>query len=305
MSTHGGESGQGRRYRHVAGVIVPALLVVLALWVWGRTPSSASLAADGPRSATPVAERSVAPFPTVPPVGAAPTTPPSTQATTPSSTPAGTPAGTPAAPPTATPSITTSEPGGTAGTAGTGLDAGRSEPGIRLDAATGTDGSVAVTERVRLVSAVDVLRLAVPDLTAGGPAFATARPGVRDLRVTVGGSDVPLAARGADGLQLVALPGSTTAYELHYVLTGATVRSMPSRPGRALTGLAPLSRPEAGTSVVVATIGSSVLNLTCPLLADAGDVTCSDGIRGRMTVRAPLPDSAALVVLQVELAGSG
>jgi hypothetical protein len=299
MSTHGGESGQWRRYRHAAGVVVPALLVVLALWLWGRTPSSSSLAADGPRPATPVADRSATPFPTVPPVGAAPVTPSST------------PAAAPTATPTATPSTTASEPDGTGGAGGTGdaggtgLGAGRSEPGIRLDATTATDGAVTVTERVRLVSAVDVLRLAVPNLTAGGPAFAAARPGVRDLRVTVGGRDVPLAASGADGLQLVALPASTTAYELRYVLTGATVRSVPSRPGRALTGLAPLSRPEAGTPVVVATTGSAVLNLTCPLLADAEDVTCSDGIRGRMTVRAPLPDDAALVVLQVELAGSG
>ena len=78
------------------------------------------------------------------------------------------------------------------------------------------------------------------------------------------------------------------------------MRSVPSTRGRALAALTPLSQAEPGTPVVVTTSGESVLNLACPLLR-ANEVSCSDGVRGRMAVRDPLPDSAALVVVQLDL----
>jgi hypothetical protein len=117
----------------------------------------------------------------------------------------------------------------------------------------------------------------------------------------VGGQPVALSFSVLTAPRAIVLGLPIDTYELRYVLVGTSVRTVPSTSGRALAALGPVSRSLPPPSpVVVVTRGNTVRNLSCPLLS-GNEVACSNGVKGAMSVRAPLALRSALVVLQLDL----
>ena len=172
-------------------------------------------------------------------------------------------------------------------------------PGVRLSVVPAPDGTLVVAEQVVLDRPVQSLTLQPPSLAPAGSRFADATPVATGVQLAVKGQPVAVDSGTVDRRLTIDLPQSATAFELRYVLTGAIVRSVPSLTGRALAAFAPLSAGDT-SPVIVTTGGDSVRNVTCPLL-DVDASACSDGLRGAMSVRDPLPRDRALVVLQLDL----
>jgi hypothetical protein len=258
------------RLRHIRGVVGPLLLVALAAWVYTALPSAGDL--YGRAAARPTVTVDALKVPTPP--AAAPT---NTARTPPAPAPTSSRA--------------------TSGTTGPGV----TEPGIRITATPTQSGTLEVAERVLVRTPIGRLELAPPDLTGAGGDFAAAFPRVSQLRVTVGGLPMTLPSRVLTASRSIVVGLPIHTYELRYVLQGAFVRSSPSTAGRGLAALAPLSRSLPPPSpVVIVTRGATVRNLSCPLLT-GNALTCSDGVRGAMSVREPLPLQDALVILQLDL----
>ena len=91
---------------------------------------------------------------------------------------------------------------------------------------------------------------------------------------------------------------------MHYELNRAIVRRLPSRSGRALGAIRPLTSGQPDDMrVAVVTVGSGVLNLSCPGLSLARQA-CAEGPPPLLHVRQALPWRTALVVLQLDLSES-
>jgi hypothetical protein len=255
--------------RRVLGILVPLVLAGGAAWFYANAPSASSLHARAHAQA-----EAAAPVPVA------------SARTTATPTPPGRP----------TSDSTSNQP-----TTGEAAGPGVTEPGIRLSATPTPLGALEVSERVRLPADVTTIEIAVPDLARAGPGFAMLRPAASAVQLTAGDQPVVLPDDKLSATETVPLTGPTRTYELRYVLEGATVRSVPSKAGRALAALAPLSRSaDPSTPVVILTSGDRVRNLACPRLA--GDaLACSDGVVGRMAVRGELRLDDALVVLQLDL----
>lgn len=267
------------RLRRIAGVVGTLLLVLAAVWVYAVLPSAAVLYG-----------RATARAPTVTVAGLTAPTPP---ATLPATVPATLPTH---AARTPTPTRTRT----TTGTTGPGL----TEPGLRMSVTTTTAGTLQVSEHVLFRSAIGRIELAPPDLTGAGDEFSAAFPYATHLRLTAGGQPVALSFNTLTAPRAIILGIPIDTYELRYVLMGSSVRSVPSKAGRALAALGPLSQSLPPPSpVVLVTRGTTVRNLSCPLLS-GNAVACSDGVRGAMGVREPLPQRSALVILQLDLARS-
>ncbi|SDE63178.1 hypothetical protein [Auraticoccus monumenti] len=175
------------------------------------------------------------------------------------------------------------------------------EPGSLLVAVPERDGSFTVVERVLLPEPATGLELAPPDLAGAGSSFEGTTPEASDLQVSAGGQPVR-AVSTVDGPVPLTWDVPTDRVELRYRLTGATVMSTPSVPGRALGAVAPLAGPEASEPVVLVVTGPSVLNLSCPLLPDP---TCSATGDGFLTLSEPLPPEQSLVLVQLDLPTPG
>lgn len=171
------------------------------------------------------------------------------------------------------------------------------EPGSLLVAVPERDGSFTVVERVLLPEPATALDLLPPDLSGAGTAFEDTTPEASDLQVSAGGQPVPTETV-VDGPVPLTWDVPTDRVELRYRLTGATVVSTPSVPGRALGAVAPLAGPAASEPVVLVVTGPTVLNLSCPLLTDPA---CSAAGDGYLTLERPLPPEQSLVLVQLDL----
>ncbi len=168
--------------------------------------------------------------------------------------------------------------------------------GVVVRATALPDGSFDVVETVRLSDPVVQLRLAVPDLTAAGPAFGDLTATYVDVRVTVADQEeVPVT--GLLTALSVPLPAPATVLEVRYRVSGVAVRTVPSPDGRALGALAPLVDVDAVVGFEVD--GTAVRTLTCPLLPADRALCAVD--RGTGFVVDPQPFSDALVLAQLDL----
>ncbi len=257
--------------RRVAGVVLPVLLVAAAIAYHGQAPSSAALRASDRH----------------PPVSG-----PTTAVVTPSSTSPTTTSGPTEATAPVTPSPTTD-----VAQSGPGLD----RPGTRLAATITSDGSLEVSEQVRLRTPVRRLVLRPPVPPPAEEALSFLEPRATSLQLTAGGQPVTLRSASVAAGVVVDLPVATDAVELRYVLVDTTVRSIPSTTGRALALLGPLVVvEEADHPVLVATSGPGVLNISCTG-TDGISLPCAVGDPGALRIREPLTPATALVLLQVDL----
>jgi hypothetical protein len=178
---------------------------------------------------------------------------------------------------------------------------GTTQPGILLMASPLPDGSFDVAEIVLLSTPTSSLRVGPPRLAHAGSRFSRAKPVASQVQVSAG--DQPLLVPGGRVKQHADLTLSAPAkrIELRYRLSGITIRSIPSRAGRALTAISPLVEG-VPTNLPVAMLvsGSTVLNIECPILR-LRDRACSAGRPPHLRVKHKLPWSGAVIVVQFDL----
>lgn len=180
---------------------------------------------------------------------------------------------------------------------------GQTEPGVLVRAQASSDGSVDVVERVRFGEPAGAIGLALPSTRGMAPEARPRSMAVRDLQVAADGTVVtpPTVTSAASSLTL---PDGTRSVELRYRLVGATTRSTPSVPGRALVVLPPLTTARSATGkVVVEVVGDDTSNLLCPGLAQRERLCGHEGT-DRWSTPLLAPGSTA-VVAQLVLPGPG
>lgn len=206
--------------------------------------------------------------------------------------------------PSASPSTTTS-PTATRTTTSTKAKLpkgpGTTQPGILLMASPLPDGSFDVAEIVLLSAPTSSLRVGPPRLALAGSRFSRAKPVASQVQVSAG--DQPVLVPGGRVRQHLDLALSAPAkrIELRYHLSGITIRSVPSRAGRALTVISPLVEGvPKGFPVAILVSGSTVLNIECPILR-LRKQACSAGRPPNLRVSHQLPWSGAVIVVQFDL----
>jgi hypothetical protein len=179
---------------------------------------------------------------------------------------------------------------------------GTTQPGILLMASPLPDGSFDVAEIVLLSTPTTSLQVGPPRLAYAGSRFSRAKPVASQVQVSAG--DQPVLVPGGRVKQHLdlALNAPAKRVELRYHLSGITVRSVPSRAGRALTAISPLVEGvPKGLPVAMVVNGSTVLNIECPILRRVRDQACSAGRPHNLRVGHKLPWSGAVIVVQFDL----
>lgn len=178
---------------------------------------------------------------------------------------------------------------------------GTTEPGILYSASPSTDGSFEVSEVLLLAEATSSLDLRPPPLEGAGARFDGVTPVVSQLQITAGDQPVLVPGAMVNGPVRLDLPAPTTRFELRYQLSGVTIRSVPSRAGRALAALASVVKaPDSTLPIAFHVSGHAVLNLACPQLP-LKDRACAAGKAPKLRVGRALPLSNAVVVVQFDL----
>ena len=179
---------------------------------------------------------------------------------------------------------------------------GTTQPGILLVASPLPDGSFDIAEIVLLSTPTPSLRLGPPRLANAGSRFSRAKPVASQVQVSA--DDQPVVVPGGRVTQRVDLALTTPArhIELRYRLSGITVRSLPSRAGRALTAISPLVEgvPQ-NFDVAMLVRGSTVHNIACPMIRSLRKQACSAGLPPNLRVERNLPWSGAVIVVQFDL----
>jgi len=174
------------------------------------------------------------------------------------------------------------------------------EPGILMVVTPSLNGDLLVTETVRLPGPTDSVTLGPPRLARAGSQFDDVEATVTDVRLRSPGQASSFPGGEVDAPTRVSVPSTETA-EVSYRLAGATVPSVPSRPGRSTGGVSPLLRElDSDLPVHVVVTGPAVLNLACPQLP-ASEQACRNGTPLAAQTKDPLPFSDAVVTVQLDL----
>jgi hypothetical protein len=217
----------------------------------------------------------------------------------------GPPVAPPSTAPTASARVSPTTPGESAYVPGDQVGPGLTEPGAMVRAAPAADGSFEVVERVRF--AIPVTELSVgPPLTKG--VVARSLPSdvaIVDLQVKADTAVLDIGERVLARARTVELPGPTSTVMMRYRLTGATVRSIPSTPGRALSVLPPITSPASLGSMpfVIEVSGDRVTNVLCPALPAAAQLCGRTWTQGWYL--GPQPAGRTAVLAQLNLPDPG
>ena len=178
---------------------------------------------------------------------------------------------------------------------------GTTQPGVLLIASPLRDGSFDIVEMVLLPAPVYSVRLGPPAVTIAGNDFAKLKPAASEVQMSAGDQPV-LVPKGQVGSRLdIALSGPSKRMELRYKLSGVTVRSIPSRAGRALAAIGPLAAATPKLPVVMVISGDTVLNIECPMRRGINAQACAAGHVPHLRVKGELPRSRAVIVVQFNL----
>jgi hypothetical protein len=178
---------------------------------------------------------------------------------------------------------------------------GTTQPGILLMASPLRDGSFDVSEIVLLATPATSIWLGPPQLTLAGSRFSKAEPVASQVQVSADKQPVGVPGGRVSQRTQLALVVPAKRIELRYNLSGITIRSIPSRAGRALTAISPLFEGvPRSLPVALLVSGSTVLNIECPVLR-LRDRACSSGRPPQLRVNSTLPWSSALIVVQFDL----
>jgi hypothetical protein len=179
---------------------------------------------------------------------------------------------------------------------------GTTEPGVLLMASPLSNGSFDIAEMVLLPAATSSIRLSPPQLTLAGSRFAKSKPVAYQVQLSAGDQPVIVpGGRVSRGMDITWLE-PTKQIELRYSLKGISLRSIPSRAGRAIAAISPLAAGvPKGLPVVMMVGGSTVLNIQCPVRRHVSEQACSIGRAPELRVKGTLPWRSAVIVVQFDL----
>jgi hypothetical protein len=178
---------------------------------------------------------------------------------------------------------------------------GTTEPGVLLMASPLRDGSFDVAEMVILQERVSTVRLSPPDLGIAGARFAKLKPVASQVQMSAGDQPVVVPRGRVDRRLEITLAEPSKQMELRYNLSGVTVRSMPSRAGRALAAITPLALGASNLRVAMMVSGTTVLNIECPGRQGIKEQACAAGRVPHLRAKGELPLNSALIVVQFDL----
>lgn len=178
---------------------------------------------------------------------------------------------------------------------------GTTEPGILLMASPLRDGSFDVAELVILPSQVSSVRLAPPKLAPGGKPFGGLKPVASEVQMSADNQPVIVPKGQVDSRLEIALVEPANRMELRYQLHDVTVRSIPSRAGRALAVISPLAAGDPSLHVVMMVSGGTVRNIQCPMRRGISGQTCTAGRVPHLRAKGELPLSRAVIIVQFDL----
>lgn len=178
---------------------------------------------------------------------------------------------------------------------------GITEPGIQLTASPASDGSFDVSELVLLSRPQAELSLRLPPIGQAGSEFRSSSPVATAVQVTAGDQPVALPSDTLRAAVTLPLGSNEKQFELRYRLAGVTIRSTPSKAGRALAAIGPLTgHLTEDLPVAVTVIGSGVRNLECRQLT-LGESACATGELPELRVNRLLHWTQSVVVVQLDL----
>ena len=179
---------------------------------------------------------------------------------------------------------------------------GTTQPGILLMASPLPGGSFDVAEIVRLREATSSLRLGPPSLSIAGGRFAKSKPIATQVQISAEDQPVIVPDGRVSRQMDLALTKPSKSIELRYHLDGVTLRSIPSRAGRALTAMGPLIQgvPKS-TPVAMMVSGNTVLNIECPAVRSVSKQACWIGSPPQFRVKPKLTRDRAVIVVQFDL----
>ncbi|TDO34230.1 hypothetical protein EV643_12815 [Kribbella sp. VKM Ac-2527] len=175
-------------------------------------------------------------------------------------------------------------------------------PGIQLVANPRSDGALDVVETITVRTPTDRLVLSPPVAARTEAAFTAlraSRPRADSVVVRAGGRPVPLRPPVVGTRRVLLLASPANRIELRYRLTGSVIRNSPSKPGRALGLIAPLTAEVDGSLPTLLTVGRA-RNFFCPLL-DPALQRCAGEYREGLTSQPGLTAADATVLLQLDL----
>lgn len=178
---------------------------------------------------------------------------------------------------------------------------GTTEPGILLIASPLRDGSFDIAEMVILPAPVSAVRLAPPKLTPADKRFARLKPVASDVQMSADNQPVIVPKGRVDSRLDIALVEPAKRMELRYKLGEVTIRSMPSRAGRALAAISPLAAGSPSLRVVMMVSGNTVLNIECPMRQGISGQACAAGRVPHLRAKGDLPLSRAVIIVQFNL----
>jgi hypothetical protein len=179
---------------------------------------------------------------------------------------------------------------------------GTTEPGILLMASPLRDGSFDIAEIVRFADATSSIQLGPPKLALAGNRFAKSKPLASQVQISAEDQPVIVPGGRVNRRMDLALTEPAKQFELRYHLGGITIRSIPSRAGRALTAISPLvTGVSKNFPVVMMVSGSTVLNIQCPVRTTVSKQACSVGQPPQLRVKGRLRWSSAVIVVQFDL----
>jgi hypothetical protein len=161
--------------------------------------------------------------------------------------------------------------------------------------AIGEDGEVHVVVNLRFADPVDRVTLHVPEVAWAGGEF---EPVVDGITLDIGGERMSLEESLTAGERSsVALPSDAVEVRLEYDATGTFAASTPSRAGRGLVLLTPLTVEGRATLSQVEVLDDRVLNLGC---VGTGELSACATRDGATWIATPVAD-AEQVIAQVDL----
>ena len=149
--------------------------------------------------------------------------------------------------------------------------------GLWLRAAPGSDGSFQVVEVIKLATPVTKIKLRPIPLTAAesGPGL---QPTASLVQFSAGDQPVRLPDGPIERATAVEWGFPADRIEVRYTLTDVGQPSRPSKPGRALATLGPLTGVPSRLPVIMQVAGQGILTLDCFRLS-AAERSCASGKR--------------------------
>jgi hypothetical protein len=164
-----------------------------------------------------------------------------------------------------------------------------------------SDGSFDIAEIVLLPAASSSIRLGPPKLTLAGNRFAKSKPVASKVQVSAGDQPVIVPNGRVSRAMDIAWMEPTRRIELRYNLTGVTLRSIPSRAGRAVAAIGPMvTAVPQDLRVAMMVPGSTVLNIECPARR-LPESACSLGRQPRVRVKGTLNHDKAVIIVQFDV----